>query len=315
MSKQREEAARLAAAALGTDVLPTFSRRAPRVAMNTVSDFTGELERAERDLSEAKVRLAEYDGALPTRKIDAKQVRLSRFANRIEDSFRDADFAALKAEIANAGGNIQPIKVRRAGESYELVWGHRRHRACLELDLPVLATITESMSDRELFEEMSRENEQRKNLSAYEMAMHYRRAVDLKLYKNWSEVAAVLGKTRGLLSRYSALADLPKVIVEAFPSPNDIQPKWAATLRKVFDVDAEAVSQAAQRVKGRSLPARSVFETLVNLPVKQFTRVNIGACQWTESEDAVRIDIDRRRFDNNKLQAVRSFLQELEKSD
>jgi ParB family chromosome partitioning protein len=315
MSKQREEAARLAAAALGTDVLPTFSRRAPRVAMNTVSDFTGELERAERDLTEAKTRLAEYEGALPTRKIDARQVRLSRFANRIEDSFRDADFAALKAEIANAGGNIQPIKVRRNGEAYELVWGHRRHRACLELDLPVLATISEGMSDRELFEEMSRENEQRKNLSAYEMAMHYRRAVDLKLYKNWSEVAAVLGKTRGLLSRYSALADLPKVVVEAFPSPNDIQPKWAATLRKVFDVDAEAVSQAAQRVKGRSLSARSVFETLVNLPVKQFTRVNIGPCQWTESDESVRVDIDRRGFGDEKLQALRAFLEELENAD
>jgi len=315
MSKQREEAARLAAAALGTDVLPTFSRRAPRVAMNTVSDFTGELERAERDLTEAKTRLAEYDGALPTRKIDARQVRLSRFANRIEDSFRDADFAALKAEIANAGGNIQPIKVRRNGEAYELVWGHRRHRACLELDLPVLATISEVMSDRELFEEMSRENEQRKNLSAYEMAMHYRRAVDLKLYKNWSEVAAVLGKTRGLLSRYSALADLPKVVVEAFPSPNDIQPKWAATLRKVFDVDAEAVSQAAQRVKGRSLSARSVFETLVNLPVKQFTRVNIGPCQWTETDDSVRVDIDRRGFGDEKLQALRAFLEELENAE
>ncbi|WP_347557973.1 ParB/RepB/Spo0J family partition protein [Robbsia sp. KACC 23696] len=315
MSKQREEAARLAAAALGTDVLPTFSRRAPRVAMNTVSDFTGELERAERDLSAAKTRLAEYEGALPTRKIDAKLVRLSRFANRIEDSFRDADFAALKAEIANAGGNIQPIKVRRSGDVYELVWGHRRHRACLELDIPVLATISESMSDRELFEEMSRENEQRKNLSAYEMAMHYRRAVDLKLYKNWSEVAAVLGKTRGLLSRYSALADLPKVVVEAFPSPNDIQPKWAATLRKVFDVDAEAVSQAAQRVKGRSLTARSVFETLVNLPVKQFTRVNIGACHWTEGDDSVRVDIDRRAFGDDKLQALRAFLEELENAE
>ena len=37
---------------------------------------------------------------------------MSAWANRHDDSYQDADFLALKADIAEAGGNVQPIKVR-----------------------------------------------------------------------------------------------------------------------------------------------------------------------------------------------------------
>jgi ParB family chromosome partitioning protein len=199
MTSKKEEAARLAAAALDPALMPRAERRTPRIAMNKVTDFTGELEKVERDLSEAQRRLALHEGALPTRKLEANSIKASKFANRIERSFEGTSFEAFKQEILSAGGNVQPIKVRRIGpESYEVVFGHRRHRACLELGLQVLAMIQDDMSDKDLFEEMSRENEQRKDLSAYELAMHYKRGIDLKLYRNWSEVAAVLGKTKSL---------------------------------------------------------------------------------------------------------------------
>mgnify|MGYP000187395218 CR=1 FL=1 len=94
----------------------------------------------------------------------AHLVRASRWANRHEASFSDEAFAELKAEIAAAGVNVQPVSVRpvlngstAGGPAYELVFGHRRHRACLELGLPLQAMVTE-MGDRELFEAMEREN-------------------------------------------------------------------------------------------------------------------------------------------------------------
>lgn len=315
MSRQKDEAARLAAAAIDPSMLPSFSRRAPRVAMNTVTDFTGELGKVENDLREAREKLALHEGSLPTRKIDPKTIKLSKFANRIDQSLEGADFEAFKQEIANAGGNVQPIKVRLTEEGVqEVVFGHRRYRACLELGLPVLATIRENMTDKELFEEMSRENDQRKDLSPYELAMHYKRAIDLKLYRNWSEVAAVLGKTKALLSRYSALAELPKAVVDAFPSPNDIQPKWATTLRRVIDVDADAVVQAAKKARGSGLNAKLVFEMLINLPEKELTRVNFAIGGWVETDRTVRIDINKSRLTPEQLEELQAYLVRIEAS-
>jgi ParB family chromosome partitioning protein len=312
MSNKKEEAAQLAAAALDPLLSPRLERKTPRVAMNTVTDFTGELGRVEKDLAESQNRLALYEGSLPTRKLSPGQIKPSRFANRIELSFGGESFEALKAEIASSGGNVQPIKVRPTGDgTYEIVFGHRRHRACLELGLEVLALIQENMSDKELFEDMSRENEQREDLSAYELALHYKRGIDLKLYKNWSEIAAVLGKTKQLVSRYSALAELPKAVVDAFPSPNDIQPKWAEKLRRVIEVDASAVMQAAKSAKGRGLNARSVFEALINLPAREFTRVNYPLGVWKESGGQISVEFRKAQLSDEQVQALKEFISSL----
>ncbi|OXC80388.1 ParB/RepB/Spo0J family partition protein [Caballeronia sordidicola] len=313
MTSKKEEAARLAAAALDPGLLPRFERRAPRVAMNAVTDFTGELDKIEKDLNDAKRKLALFEGSLPTRELDPTLIKPSRFANRIDGSFSGPSFEGFKQEIASSGINVQPIKVRSIGDgAYEIVFGHRRHRACLELGFSVLAVIQENMSDKELFEEMSRENEQRKDLSAYELALHYKRGIDLKLYKNWSEIAAVLGKTKGLVSRYSALADLPRAVIDAFASPNDIQPKWAEKLRQVIEADAPAVMQVAKTVKNKGLNARAVFESLINQPEKPFTRVNFPAGIWIESGLKVTIEIDKTALSAEGIESLRSFVASLQ---
>lgn len=311
MSK-KEEAARLAAAALDPALLPRLERRTPRIAMNKVTDFTGELEKVERDLSEANRKLALHEGALPTRKLSPQLIRPSRFANRIERSFEGSSFEAFRQEIANAGGNVQPIKVRPVvSGGYEIVYGHRRHRACLDLGLEVLSLVQEEMSDKELFEEMSRENEQRSDLSAYELAMHYKRGIDSKLYRNWSEIAAVLGKAKSLMSRYSALTELPETVLNAFGSPSDIQPKWAEKLRQVIEADSAAVFEAAKAIKGKALSPKAVFEALINRPPPEFTRVNYPFGVWTETSTRALIDIDKLALAADDLKALRTFLSAL----
>ncbi len=104
-----------------------------------------------------------------------------------EASFLTAEFQEFKAEIAAAGDNVQPIKVRPVpvlngstlptGATYELIFGHRRHRACMDLGIAVLAAVEEA-SDVSLFEQMERENRGRKNLSAWEQGTMYRKALD-----------------------------------------------------------------------------------------------------------------------------------------
>lgn len=314
MTTKKEETMRLIAAIQDEPLVTPAVSTNRRVSMNLVSDFTGELGRVESELSEAKEKLAQYSESLPVKKLDPQKIRASKFANRVTESFSDSRFEALKEEIKNAGGNVQPIKVRpiKNGE-YEIVYGHRRHRACLDLGIEVVAIIHDGLTDKALFEEMSRENEQRKDLSAYELAAHYNRGIQMKLYKNWSEIGAVLGKAKSLMTRYSALAELPQEIVNVFPSPNDIQPKWAEKLRKVINDDGKAFTDRLKSVIGKNLSAKAIYEILINHQDEKFTRVNFSFGNWCETENRISIELDRSRLSDQNLASLQKYIASLEK--
>lgn len=246
-----------------------------KTAPGSMAIFMASQSAAVKEAEDLRARLKAFDGALPVRSLDPATVRPSRWANRHEHSFADAAFAELKTDIASAGTNVQPICVRRSpavlngstpahpGE-YELVFGHRRHRACLELGLPVQAMVAE-LSDRQLFESMERENRARKNLSAWEQGTMYRRALDEGLYPSQRRLAESLGVDVSLVSKSLSLARLPEAVVGAFESPLEIQFRWAQPLAEALQKDPEGVlTRAAKLTAARAaLPASQVFATLV----------------------------------------------------
>lgn len=221
-------------------------------------------------LDEALGDLAQWDGAKAARLLSATEVVPSSYANRHADAFDTPDYLALKREIENAGGNVQPIKVRplptvRAdGARYEVVFGHRRHRACQELGLPVLAVV-DNLDDRALFVEMERENRARKDLSAWEQGQMYRRALRLGLFPSNRKLAEAIGVDLSALGKALALADLPDELVRAFGSPLDLQFRWAKPLSDVWARHPERTLKRARALaadrQGRG--AKAVFEALV----------------------------------------------------
>ena len=251
-----------------------------KTAPGSMAHFMASQSAAIREAEELRERLKAFDGAKPVRAIDPRLVRPSRWANRHADSLADAAFEALKAEIASAGGNVQPVKVRpipdaadaargagQGGARFEIVFGHRRHRACLELGLPLSAMI-EPATDLELFEAMDRENRGRKNLSAWEQGMTYRRALDEGLYPSQRRLSEALGVDISLVSKSLSLARLPALVIEAFASPNDIQFRWAQPLAQALQKDPDGVLTRAEALKSRTpeFPAAQVFATLVGAP-------------------------------------------------
>lgn len=247
------------------------AKTAPGAMLQFMSAQSGTLQEVE-DLRE---RVKEFEGATPVRTLSPVDIAPSKWANRHPDSFGDAEFLALKDEIREAGGVVQPIKVRptrvlngstpEAGRApYEVVFGHRRHRACLELGLPVLALV-ENVSDQELFQQMERENRQRKNLSAWEQGCMYRQAIDGGLYPSLRRLAEAIDVDVSLVSKAVALARLPESVVAAFASPLDIQFRWAAALSEVVQKDPEGVLARAREISGaqggRLTPAQ-VFAAL-----------------------------------------------------
>ncbi|NRF72252.1 ParB/RepB/Spo0J family partition protein [Aquincola sp. S2] len=237
------------------------------VGLLTASVF--ESARLEQRIEELTSTVEKLTGERGAQALDPRSIALSRWANRHEDSFQGEVFELFKREIQDAGGNVQPIKVRplanNAGESprYEVVFGHRRHRACLELGLPVLAVVQE-LDDPALFVQMDRENRGRENLSAWEQGRMYLRAMEEGLFSSNTKLAAAIGRDVSDVGKALRAAKLPQEVISAFPSPTSIQFRWIADLERALALH-EGKVMAAARELGR-LPERpaasEVFDAL-----------------------------------------------------
>lgn len=235
-----------------------------------VRDLTDQAAQAEEYREELKA----WDGAHATRMLDPKLIAWSAWANRNEANFTAADFQELKEEIASAGGNVQAIKVRPlkpGGEhQYEVVFGHRRHRACLELGLPVKAEI-DSISDVELFVEMDRENRGRKNLSAWEQGASYLMALEKGLFPSARKLSDATGVDLSQVGKALAIAKLPPEVVQAFPSPLDLQFRWAKPLSDQHEADPDGLISRAKKARalGPDRTAKHVLDVLLGAGSEQ----------------------------------------------
>jgi ParB family chromosome partitioning protein len=239
-----------------------------------VGAFTASLamgHQLEADNERLKLQLDKFEDAVVVEFLDPKLVRVSRYANRHELSFSGSEFQKLRDDIESAGRNVQAIKVRPLQiedglQTYEIVFGHRRHRACLELGLPV-AAIVEDLTDAELFAEMDRENRARADLSPWEQGVMYKQALDAGLFRSQRHLAESIGVPQSAVSRSVTLADLPEFVLSAFANPLELQFRWAAAMQERLKSDPEAVKLVAAELTALlpQLPAKEVFRRLTGV--------------------------------------------------
>lgn len=205
---------------------------------------------------------------MQTMQLDPQSVKPSRWANRHSSSYAGGHFEQLKKEIAGSGGNVQPIKVRKLErDSYEIVFGHRRHRACQELGLPVLATVVPAMDDRALWQEMERENRARQDLSPFEQGRHYRAALDAGLYPSIRRLAEAVGVDISQAAKVIRIADLPVDVLAAFSSPCDIQVNWISKLHASVERDPDGIRKRSRKLAATAPAKRDpkqVFNALTD---------------------------------------------------
>lgn len=230
---------------------------------------SNQADQIQEKLDDVLTELKGWDGAKATRQIDPARIVRSRYANRHELNFNGPEFIQLKNEIESSGGNVQPIKVRAIASTdsqpmYEIVFGHRRHEACRQLRLNVLAVV-DNLDDRAMFIEMDRENRGRKDLSAWEQGVMYRRALDSGLFTSNRKMAEAIGVDLTNLGKALSLANLPNEVIEAFKSPLDLQFRWAKPLHDALKINPQAVLERAKEVKAmlpKAVPA-DVFRHLI----------------------------------------------------
>ena len=162
---------------------------------------------------------------------------------RAPQAYTDLRFAHLKASVAHTAGNVQPIKVRPVHPGgFELVFGARRLRACLELGLPVAAVVQELDSPRGVVElDASNDDGQ---ISLYERGCLYDAALSAGLFPSRRRLAQELGRDLNELTAALNAAMLPKFILECLADPRELK---ASTVKR-FAAAAAAVPIGLERL-------------------------------------------------------------------
>jgi ParB family chromosome partitioning protein len=216
---------------------------------------------------------AERQAGMVVLRLDPKSIHSSEFANRLELALdeSDAEFRLLKEDIRTQG-QLDPIRVRpaRGGSQfeYEIVYGHRRHAACLALDrdaeggFRVLALLDATAVDRKaLVLRMHAENDVREDLSPYEYGRMYRSWLRAGLFETQVDLAAAVGRDDSPVSMYLQIGDLPIEVLAAFVDPREISLRWAPQIMRALKEDRDHVLGIARTIAGMS-PRPSAPETL-----------------------------------------------------
>jgi ParB family chromosome partitioning protein len=126
-------------------------------------------------------------------------------------TFFNSDGLEELAASIRANGIIQPLIVRRAGESYQIVAGERRWRAARIAELEEVPVVIQDVADRSMLELALIENIQREDLNPIETAHAFERlGRDLGLSQE--EIGRRTGKDRTSIANIVRLLKLPKEV-------------------------------------------------------------------------------------------------------
>lgn len=169
--------------------------------------------------------------------ISTARIRPNPFQPRRE--FDPEALAELEASI-RANGLLQPITVRRKGDSYELVAGERRLRAVTNLQWKEVPAVVRDFDDQTLLVLALVENLQRSDLNAIEEARGYQRLLG-EFSLTHQEVAVAVGKDRSTVTNLLRVLTLPEPIQRLVES-GKLSAGHARALAGIADEEAVAIA-------------------------------------------------------------------------
>jgi ParB family transcriptional regulator, chromosome partitioning protein len=242
-------------------------------------------------------RAKHYDDAkangLLLMRLDPKKIRATKFKNRDDRSLllHDPKFIKLSKSIA-AHGQETPIRVRPVKDAlpfeFEIVSGHRRHAACLALDVstndgfPIIAIVDAAADEtRDLVLKMYRENADREDLSPFETGMMFKAWLEAKVFPTHEAIATETGQTKQNIGRYLSLVSLPDYVLAAFRDPRVLSLRWSSDLSAAAEFRSSEFKLLAEEIARRS-PAPSPEAVFAEL-IAAAPRAKSGAARASES--------------------------------
>lgn len=181
---------------------------------------------------------------------------------------------------------------------YEIICGARRYWTCQYLGWKYFIEIRE-LTDEEAFRLSDIENRAREDLSDYERATDYKKAL-AQYYQNQVQMANRLEVTTSWLSRYLDLADLPEEIIKAYRDIIEIKIIHARKLKPYLSDSLknrpvkENILQKALEIKEKEYEGSKVINELLSV-VKADKKIVRSKNRYVSSNGLITMHIQKRK--------------------
>ena len=162
-------------------------------------------------------------------------------------------------------GILEPIIVRPLSDKYELVAGERRYKANVLAGNEKIPAIIKNLTDAECAEIAIIENSQRKDLSALEEALSYKRTIDLG-YDTQQKLAEKIGKSQSYIANKIRLLKLSDEVQDALLN-NKISERHARSLLKISNTKSQ--NEMLNRIINERLTVRRTDEEIEKMNNEQ----------------------------------------------
>ena len=203
--------------------------------------------------------------------------------------FREEALAEL-ADSIRRHGILQPLSVRRVGNSYELIAGERRLRAGVLAGLSEIPCIVMSMDEEESGAAALIENLQRQNLDFIEEARAIARLME-KSSLSQEQAAILLGRSQSSVANKLRLLRHSEAVLIALRE-GGLTERHARALLKL-PTEGEKLSAIAAIVRGGMSVARAenfIESLLASKPAKE-PKANVGAFLNNLNQSLARIQM------------------------
>lgn len=199
--------------------------------------------------------------------VDPKECEPWKYANRQADEL--GDIAAL-VESIKANKQLQPALIRKHphphdGIKYEIIFGRRRHIACLKLGIPFLAIHKEITNVQDAIASQDAENKFRNDVSNYSNAKLYQKLLNDGVFRTEKELSQKLRLSTSSLNDLMAYAKIPEIIVTRIPNIHALSKNIALKIVQLLnksDVYSEKIHAVAHEL-GKSITSPVKLENAI----------------------------------------------------
>lgn len=187
-----------------------------------------------------------------------------KYADRSEDEMGDLD--SLSHSISKYGQQ-EPILVRQISKSenssieFEIIFGHRRWRACSLINKPLKAMVRE-ITDQQAAIAQKEENGNREDISDYSKAIYYTKLLDNDVFANQNELARELGIGRTTLTDLLSYSRIPSSILKVIPNPHKLKKLYAVRIAKLSQNADEKTLEALKDIIFRAVAGKITVRSI-----------------------------------------------------
>lgn len=159
-------------------------------------------------------------------KLDTTYCAPWMYADRSEEEMGDINELAESIKIS---GQLEPILVRPSQSKthkFDVIFGNRRLKAIQKIGGSVIA-IVKHITDQSAALMQKEENEQRKDISDFSKAFHYKKLLDDKIFSSEIELANSLKIPKQTLNNLFAFTRVPTQILSKIQRPSMLSQQMA----------------------------------------------------------------------------------------